>query len=1088
MNYFALIGDVQSGPFNASQLREKLDSKEISGETFVWCEGMADWVPLQQVDELRDLIDPAREKDETVPAPERETSTSSAEEAGTIVPKAVSNTASKKNSSGGVMDNLRKGAEIARKQAALKTLELTELRTAYAEVGRLTIESGTGEDQFARDLQQVDELDKKNTSLQQPEPDDPNASLTDKARRTATAAKRRAELEANRIKQRQITGDIGKRVVLEGIAIAGTESAVARAADINAQIESLQNEINQIGAGASAWVRHPMLVVAGLAILLGGGFFLFRGGNKPSAPNYAAADTAYEEERREQMAEQKAQEEKWKKEDEARRKEQEAVMRKLNPSRPAAPPTQNNSGRNTAREAAAQRQQVEQANRNAQIAKNARARTVSADPLFTAADFSNLHALTRTFYRTTKPTNPRNLTEHLMARISDAGFARIQKARKAMLAGSRGHAEAVAVFSEEFNQVIQGELIHNEQLFRAMPLSPETKELLAEVKLGHSQKFIPHLNRMLLEDAFPGEIKPRIRQAVKFATQRAATAPVELAAFKTKERKEEADYQARERAKLAMEKDTVSLMQALIQEMMSFDSNQDQALEATEFRRWWQRSSFANHKITGSRQGFLFRLLDADQNGRISIREWVTLDRAELVIPFAVRDVNQDLQISELEFRTYATANIGGGGELGLKITLESFPSRDFDGDGVLSANEWMLSANMSANSRTGTPLYVIRWGRKMREFPVRLKLEDSSFRRVDSDKSGSVDLAEFTRNFGDRVTGPPLGIDSPARYKSRLGGDSHRGEWEDSYAKRKKSPLLSWHELWFVKIDQNADGRITFEEWLGHKNLSASDRKFMEDDFAAALVYVPRTAKIVADKVRATLLYALSKGLVTAQLGGTDKELFLRVRKTDLVKGMDLYLSLQEGGILIPGDPELPRFAIKEFGGYAHRVLPMYARDEGEEIENPTRYDWHLRVVQLDLGKGAPKELTEFTLNTKSVNELGALFGVAPTSIRQTTAALLALAYANEKLTKEDVEVHGNAFPQEFKLNGCDVHIQPYFDHYFSRAVSEATQFRTQPEAYLKTESDRVKGHMDWGKMKYGWDLFTPILPAKLANALTHR
>lgn len=45
---------LQQGPVPEDELRRKIRRAEIGSTTLVWREGLADWTPLEQVDELRD--------------------------------------------------------------------------------------------------------------------------------------------------------------------------------------------------------------------------------------------------------------------------------------------------------------------------------------------------------------------------------------------------------------------------------------------------------------------------------------------------------------------------------------------------------------------------------------------------------------------------------------------------------------------------------------------------------------------------------------------------------------------------------------------------------------------------------------------------------------------------------------------------------------------------------------------------------------------------------------------------------------------------------------------------------------------------
>lgn len=50
---------LRQGPVPEDELRQKIRRGEISDTTLVWCEGMADWLPLAQVAELQQPVAPA---------------------------------------------------------------------------------------------------------------------------------------------------------------------------------------------------------------------------------------------------------------------------------------------------------------------------------------------------------------------------------------------------------------------------------------------------------------------------------------------------------------------------------------------------------------------------------------------------------------------------------------------------------------------------------------------------------------------------------------------------------------------------------------------------------------------------------------------------------------------------------------------------------------------------------------------------------------------------------------------------------------------------------------------------------------------
>ena len=52
MQYYVLINGVKEGPFSV----EELKSKGISRETMIWKSGQSQWLPMDQVPELHDLL------------------------------------------------------------------------------------------------------------------------------------------------------------------------------------------------------------------------------------------------------------------------------------------------------------------------------------------------------------------------------------------------------------------------------------------------------------------------------------------------------------------------------------------------------------------------------------------------------------------------------------------------------------------------------------------------------------------------------------------------------------------------------------------------------------------------------------------------------------------------------------------------------------------------------------------------------------------------------------------------------------------------------------------------------------------------
>ncbi|MDO6730834.1 DUF4339 domain-containing protein [Marinovum sp. 2_MG-2023] len=54
--YFIAEGGGSTGPFNAKELAQKVASGALTGDTYVWTEGMADWKRARDVPELREIL------------------------------------------------------------------------------------------------------------------------------------------------------------------------------------------------------------------------------------------------------------------------------------------------------------------------------------------------------------------------------------------------------------------------------------------------------------------------------------------------------------------------------------------------------------------------------------------------------------------------------------------------------------------------------------------------------------------------------------------------------------------------------------------------------------------------------------------------------------------------------------------------------------------------------------------------------------------------------------------------------------------------------------------------------------------------
>lgn len=65
MQYYYTDGRERYGPFSMEQLKER----NITLDTLVWKEGMADWLPAKQLEELQSLLTPTAPESLLVPPP-----------------------------------------------------------------------------------------------------------------------------------------------------------------------------------------------------------------------------------------------------------------------------------------------------------------------------------------------------------------------------------------------------------------------------------------------------------------------------------------------------------------------------------------------------------------------------------------------------------------------------------------------------------------------------------------------------------------------------------------------------------------------------------------------------------------------------------------------------------------------------------------------------------------------------------------------------------------------------------------------------------------------------------------------------------
>lgn len=87
--WFVYVGDHHEGPFSIPEMVARKESGAVTPDSYVWCEGMADWLMLSQVSELEQGLREYTEASRPVSAPVETRETGSVRVASAPAPKAV---------------------------------------------------------------------------------------------------------------------------------------------------------------------------------------------------------------------------------------------------------------------------------------------------------------------------------------------------------------------------------------------------------------------------------------------------------------------------------------------------------------------------------------------------------------------------------------------------------------------------------------------------------------------------------------------------------------------------------------------------------------------------------------------------------------------------------------------------------------------------------------------------------------------------------------------------------------------------------------------------------------------------------------
>ena len=229
----------------------------------------------------------------------------------------------------------------------------------------------------------------------------------------------------------------------------------------------------------------------------------------------------------------------------------------------------------------------------------------------------------------------------------------------------------------------------------------------------------------------------------------------------------------------------------------------------------------------------LFKAMDSDGNLAVSEEEYC---RESTEVSFIRRDDNGDGRLAFAEYsgakdpdssaqakKDFDRKDIDKDGmltvqEFGPRLKAGTFHEKDADGDGLLSKEECLAGVSGADSVRLETDLFMLR----DRDANDRLTLSEYtthtpevSFRKMDRDGNGELDLAEF------RASDVPNGSDQCAkRAFEATDTDGSGGIAPTEYTSRS-------NRAWFMCMDVDADGRLSREEFAARNTALVQTKRF---------------------------------------------------------------------------------------------------------------------------------------------------------------------------------------------------------------------------------------------------------------------
>lgn len=164
-------------------------------------------------------------------------------------------------------------ATIAQKQAAIKKLEMSDLRAIHGKLGEFAYTNEIGKDQLAAEFAAIATLDADVETKRNHAPLPDTATVADKAKHTAVLAKDRATVEALLLSRKGLVADLGRALCAYEVDDPTVTSLQQDARKLEEQIAAIRAEVSSLEQQVSGIAKKPFLAgsiaVVGIVLVLG---------------------------------------------------------------------------------------------------------------------------------------------------------------------------------------------------------------------------------------------------------------------------------------------------------------------------------------------------------------------------------------------------------------------------------------------------------------------------------------------------------------------------------------------------------------------------------------------------------------------------------------------------------------------------------------------------------------------------------------------------------------------------------------------------------------------------------------------------